>query len=99
VSRRLAAVALLVVLTTAACSGDDPALTDRAAHRLDEQVAAVEFAIAGGDYEAARLGLTEVRTTTMRLAERGEVDDLRAPVILAALEELDTRLGRLDAEG
>jgi len=99
VSRRLTAVALFVVLAAAACGEDDPALTDRAARRLDEQVAAVEFAIAGGDYEAARLGLTEVRTTTLRLAERGEVDDLRAPAILAALEELDTRLGRLDTEG
>lgn len=98
-SRRLAAVALLVVLTGAACGGDDPALSDRAANRLDDQVTAVEYAIAGGEYRAARLGLTEIRATTIRLAERGEVHELRAPVILAALQELDGRLARLDADG
>ena len=89
------AIALLVF---AGCGSDDPALSDRAAERLRNQVAAVEYAIAGGSYADAREGLGELRATTIRLTDAGDIDGDRAPEILAAVEALDIQLVRLEAD-
>ena len=88
-------VALAVVLGLAGC-GDDPAMSERTSHRLETQVSAVEYAIAGGEYDAAREGLNEIRATTVRLADQGDVEAARASEIIDAIEEVDLLLVRLE---
>jgi hypothetical protein len=95
---RLLAVAVALVVF-AGCGGDDPALSDRAAQRLRSQVAAVVYAIAGRSYANARTGLAEVRATTIRLTDAGEVDGDRATEIVDRIEALDTLLVRQEASG
>lgn len=94
-----AAVALVVLAVGSAGCGGDPAMSGRAADRLHTQVAAVEYAIAGGDFSAARDGLNEIRATTVRMADRGEVDAARAAEIVDAVEEADLELVRLEERG
>jgi hypothetical protein len=89
-SRAVAGVALVLCLVTTGCGGDD--LSDRAADRLQEQVAAVGFAAAGGEYEAARQGLDRVRATTARLVERDEIDLGRAERIFGEIDRVEAAL-------
>ena len=95
--RRAVAVVLVTVLAVSACGSDEPALTDRASRRLEDQIAAVEFAVAGGEYQAARQGLGEIRATTIRLADRRRIHPERVPLILAAVEDVEGRLVRLES--
>lgn len=89
-----AALALAAALLFSAC-GDDDTEEGRAEQRLQAQVAAVEYAVAGGDYDAARQGLNRIRATTIRFADRGHLDALRATEILDAVEATDLVLIRM----
>lgn len=95
---RAAAVAVVsVVLTGLVLTGCGGGSSEdgRATERLKAQVAAVEYAVAGGDYDAARQGLNRIRATTIRLTDRGHIDSLRATEILDAVEDTDLVLIRL----
>jgi hypothetical protein len=94
----LAAVVVALAFVAGACGGDEPEIEDRAARRLGNQISAVEFAIAGGAYPEARAGLAEIRATTIRMTDRGDVDEDRAPAILDAIDDLEVLLVRLEAE-
>jgi hypothetical protein len=92
------ATALAVGLVLSACGGDDgDAISSRAAARLQEQVAAVQYASAGEAYGPAREGLDEIRATTARLVERGEIDPRRAAQILEEIDRVDAALARTEA--
>ena len=95
---RLAGTALALALVLAGCGdGGGGGLSERAADRLQDQVAAVQYAAAGGAYGPAREGLDQLRSTTTRLVERGEVDPFRADRIFDEIERVDAVLDQLEA--
>ena len=97
--RALAAGALVVTLLLAGCGGDDPAVSRRAARALNDQIDLVEFAIAAHDYGAARQGLTQVRTSAERFADRESISGDRLPLILHAVDDLEAALREAEATG
>jgi hypothetical protein len=101
VSRRTAGLAVALVLAgclLAGC-GDDGGgeMSERAADRLHEQVAAIQYAAAGEAYEPARQGLQELRSTVERLLERGDLSSAKAQEILEEAERVDQVLAELTA--
>jgi hypothetical protein len=77
--------------------GSDPEISEDAAARLQSQVAAIEYAIAGGNIPAAEDGLERLRQTTEGLAENGGVSDRRAVLIDEAIEGVEESLAPTEA--
>ena len=98
-SRRIA-LALVLALGLAACGGGgDGGDVDRpAARALNEQIDLVEFAASAHEYDAAREGLEQVRTTATRFAERGSIDEARLVVILDAVDGLERSLAEAEED-
>ena len=97
--RRLGAVASALILTVGVVSGcggsDDAKLSRRAADQLQDQVAAIEYAAAGEAYGPAQEGLDQLRSTTRRLAESGQLGPDRAARILAEADRVEAVLADL----
>ena len=94
--RRLGAAASALALTVAllaGCGGSDgDKMSRRAADQLQDQVAAIEYAAAGEAYGPAQEGLDQLRSTTRRLAENGQLGPDRAARILAQIDHVDAVL-------
>ena len=98
--RRWSAVlAAVVALVAASCGGGDPAISHRASRTLNDQIDLVEFAIAAQDDEAARQGLSEVRSSAARFADHGSIGEDRAVVIDDAVDRLDADLQAAEGAG
>jgi hypothetical protein len=90
--RRWSAVLATTIALLAASCGDDPAISHRASRALNDQIDLVEFAIAAHEYEAARQGLRQVRSSAARFEDHGSISQRRALTILGAVNELDADL-------
>ncbi len=95
--RSIVAVVVLAVSLLVGCGDDGDSMSRRTADRLHDQVAAIQYAAAGGAYDAARQGLDRLRATVDRLEDRGELNPLQAGHIRDEADRVDEVLADLTA--
>jgi hypothetical protein len=88
---RLASPAIAALVLTA-CGGGLAPMSDHAAARVHDEVAAVRFAVQARDADGASRALATLRTSVERLRRSGDLTSEKADEILAAATGVQAQL-------